>query len=94
MTGSMTSAGSRPQPSARNRGLLVLVAAVTLLVVAGPTTSQAAALPPGNSAQQWNTIAQDTVVNTPGIFQNEALLYMAYVQAAVYDAVASIQGGY
>jgi PAP2 superfamily len=74
--------------------LLVLVAVIVLLVVAGPTASQATALPPGNPAQQWNTIAQDTVVNTPGMFQNEAQLYMAYVQAAVYDAVASIQGGY
>jgi hypothetical protein len=72
----------------------VLVAAIALVVVARPVTSRAAELPPGNSAQQWNTIAQDTVVNTPGIFQNEALLYMAYAQAAVYDAVVSIQGGY
>jgi hypothetical protein len=28
------------------------------------------------------------------MFQNEALLYMSYVQAAVYDAVVAIQGGY
>jgi hypothetical protein len=41
------------------------VAAIALLVVARPAASQATALPPGNSAQQWNTIAQDTVVNTP-----------------------------
>jgi hypothetical protein len=93
MNGSMT-AGPKPRPSSRKNWLLVLVAAIALLVVATPTASQATTLPPGNSAQQWNTIAQDTVVNTPGIFQNEALLYMAYVQAAVYDAVASIQGGY
>jgi hypothetical protein len=93
MNGSMT-VGPKPRPSSRKNWLLVLVAAIALLVVATPTASQATTLPPGNSAQQWNTIAQDTVVNTPGIFQNEALLYMAYVQAAVYDAVASIQGGY
>jgi hypothetical protein len=94
MNGSMNPAGSKPRPSSRKNWLLVLVAAIALLVVARPVASQATTLPPGNSAQQWNTIAQDTVVNTPGIFQNEALLYMAYVQAAVYDAVTSIQGGY
>jgi hypothetical protein len=54
--------------------LLVFVAAIALLVVATPVASQAAELPPGNSAQQWNTIAQDTVANTPGMFQNVALL--------------------
>ena len=85
----------RAKPSSRRRWLSALVAATMLLTVTGATTGQAAAaLPPGNSAQQWNAIAQDTVVNTPGMFQNEALLYMSYVQAAVYDAVTSIEGGY
>jgi hypothetical protein len=66
-----------------------------LLVIAGETAGQAAAtLPPGNAAQQWNAIAQETVVNTPGMFQNEAFVYMAYTQAAVYDAVTAIEGGY
>jgi hypothetical protein len=52
-----------------------------------------AALPPGNAVQQWNKIAEDTVVGA-GAFQNEGLIYMAYVSAAVYDAVAAIEGGY
>jgi len=84
----------RAKPSSRGRRLLTGVAITLFLAVAGATAGQAAALPPGNSAQQWNVIAQDTVVNTPGMFQNEALLYMSYVQAAVYDAVTSIEGGY
>jgi hypothetical protein len=52
-----------------------------------------AVLPPGNTAQQWNKIAEDTVVAS-GAFQNEGLIYMAYVSAAVYDAVVGIAGGF
>jgi len=80
--------------SIARRALLALVITVALPAIAGATTSQSVALPPGNAAQQWNTIAQDTIVNTPGMFQNEALLYMSYTQAAVYDAVTAIEGGY
>lgn len=52
-----------------------------------------AALPPGNTVQQWNTIAENTVVGS-GAFQAEGFVYMAYVSTAVYDAVVSIEGGY
>jgi hypothetical protein len=55
--------------------------------------SAEAVLPPGNTAQQWNKIAEDTVVGS-GAFQNEGLIYMAYVSAAVYDAVVAIEGGF
>jgi hypothetical protein len=44
-----------------------------------------ATLPPGNTVQQWNKIAEDTVVGS-GAFQTEGLLYMSYASAAVYDA--------
>ena len=41
----------------------------------------------------WNVIAVDTVrAATPAKFQIEGQLYMTYVQAAVYDAVAAIKG--
>src|SRR6476659_2375879 len=69
--------------------LRTLIAAVGLLVAASP--SARAALPPGNAVQQWNRIAEDTVVAS-GAFQNEGLIYMAYVSAAVYDAVVAIDG--
>ncbi len=52
-----------------------------------------AALPPGNTVQQWNKIAEDTVL-AGGAIQNEALLYMSYESAAVYDAVVAINGGF
>ena len=41
----------------------------------------------------WNVIAVNTVrAATPAKFQIEGQLYMTYVQAAVYDAVAAIKG--
>ena len=52
-----------------------------------------ATLPPGNTVQQWNKIAEDTVVGS-GAFQPEGYVYMAYVSAAVYDAVVAIEGGF
>jgi hypothetical protein len=71
------------------------IVSVTLaIVVTMCTISHAAStLPPGNTVQQWNTIAENTVVGS-GAFQAEGFVYMAYASAAVYDAVVSIQGGY
>ena len=75
--------------------LRVLVVAVALLIgaAAGTERDAAAALPPGNTVEQWNKIAEDTVVGS-GAFQIEGLIYMAYESSAVYDAVVSLQGGY
>ena len=42
----------------------------------------AVTLPPGNAAQQWNKIAEDTVVGS-GAFQGEGFVYMAYVSMAM-----------
>jgi hypothetical protein len=38
-------------------------------------------------------MAEDTVIRSR-VFQNEGLIYMAYVSAAVYDAVVAIDGRY
>jgi hypothetical protein len=76
--------------------LRVVAIAVTAMVVAtsaGTTRNAAAALPSGNTVGQWNKIAEDTVVSS-GAFQSEGFIYMAYVSAAVYDAVVAIEGGY
>ena len=40
-----------------------------------------------------NRIAEDTVL-AAGAIQNEALLYMSYESAAVYDALVAIVGGF
>jgi hypothetical protein len=65
------------------------VAAVAVCAVAasaGTTRGAAAALPPGNAAQQWNKIAEDTIVGS-GAFQGEGFVYMAYVSRAMDRAV-------
>jgi hypothetical protein len=69
---------------------LVVVASALYFGAAKPAS---ATLPPGNTVEQWNKIAEDTIVGS-GAFQNEGLIYMAYTSAAVYDAVVAVQGGY
>jgi VCPO second helical-bundle domain len=78
------------------RVLRIVAIAVTALAVAaagGTARDAAAALPPGNTVAQWDKIAEDTVVAS-GAFQSEGFIYMAYVSAAVYDAVVAIEGGF
>src|SRR6266567_7935858 len=70
--------------------ILPLLIVLALISLASPA---AAVLPPGNTVAQWNKIAEDTVVGS-GAFQPEGFIYMAYVSAAVYDAVVAIEGGF
>jgi hypothetical protein len=78
----------------RSFRILALAALTVFLALAGGTARNAAAtLPSGNTVQQWDEIAANTVVSS-GAFGNEGLQYMAYVSAAIYDAVTSIEGGY
>jgi hypothetical protein len=70
------------------RILPLLIALAFVFVRAAPAT-----LPPGNTVAQWNTIAENAVVGS-GAFQAEGYIYMAYVSAAVYDAVVAIEGGF
>src|SRR5690349_3294059 len=64
--------------------VVVAVAATALMLGAG--TGRAVTLPPGNAAQQWDKIAEDTVVGS-GAFQGESFVYMAYVSKAMDRAV-------
>jgi hypothetical protein len=66
------------------RALLAAVAVAS--VVAGVPAAHAVTLPPGNAAQQWDRIAEDTVVGS-GAFQGEGFVYLAYVSAAMDGAV-------
>ena len=72
--------------------ILILHSLISLVLVAFASDA-VATLPPGNTVQQWNKIAEDTVVGS-GAFQPEGFLYMAYVTPAVYDAVVAIEGGF
>ena len=77
-----------PLPQFKKTILPLLIAVAFVLM-----RNASATLPPGNTVQQWNKIAEDTVVGS-GTFQPEGVVYMAYVSAAVYDAVVAIEGGF
>jgi VCPO second helical-bundle domain len=79
--------------STRMFGLLV---GLVVLAAIGATASRdaRAALPLlPNTVQQWNKVAEDTVVGS-GAFQGEGEIYMSYAATAVYDAVVAIRGGF
>jgi hypothetical protein len=63
----------------------VVMLVVALAALLAPV-SHATTLPPGNAAQQWDKIAEDTVVGG-GAFQGEGFVYLAYVSAAMDRAV-------
>jgi len=81
------------RPARVLRSIAIAVTALAVAASAGTTGNAAAALPPGNTVAQWNKIAEDTVVGS-GTFLPEGFIYMAYVSAAVYDAVVAIEGGF
>jgi hypothetical protein len=62
------------------------VLALGVAASAGTAHTAAAALPSGNAAQQWDKIAEDTVVGA-GAFQGEGFVYLAYVSKAMDGAV-------
>ncbi len=58
---------------------------------------------PSNVVADWNAIAQEILQPTPmpgmpmtmgGISMSAAFVYLAYTQAAIYDALVAIEGGY
>jgi hypothetical protein len=76
-------------PLTQFKRILILPVLIALALVAPAS----ATLPLGNTVEQWNKIAEDTVVGS-GAFQTEGLIYMSYASAAVYDAVVAIEGGF
>src|SRR5262245_273384 len=83
----VASSWQRGPLGARSRRFVVaVVAGVAVAQFAGTTRLASAALPPGNAAEQWNKIAEDTIVGS-GAFQGEGFVYMAYVSMAMDRAV-------
>src|SRR3954452_17447166 len=85
--------------SRRNR-LALAALLVTASVVAIPsigriaTASPAAPVPPG-AVLTWNTFTVNAVrASVPTKVQTDGMVYMSYVQAAVYDAVTKLKGRY
>jgi PAP2 superfamily len=64
--------------------------------VAGASTAGAAAPPPSGTTAivAWNKIALNSVVTVANQSPAAAIVSIGFVQAAVYDAVVAIQGGY
>src|SRR3954453_1800377 len=85
----------RAPVSKRTRIFGALIGLVVAAVISGATSLDAHAVLPAlpNTVQQWNKIAEDTVVGS-GAFQGEGEIYMSYESLAVYDAVVAIQGGF
>src|SRR2546422_2977060 len=72
----------------RTKAMLAAAVVIVMAAVTGAGVQNArAVLPPGNTAEQWDRIAEDTVVGS-GAFQNESLIYMAYVTSSMYRAVS------
>ncbi len=78
-------------------GILVvaaIVAATVSLSAASATTQRATPVSP-DAVLIWNTNTVNAVrASTPTKFQTDGMVYMSYVQAAVYDAVTKIEGRY
>ena len=74
--------------------LAVAVAVAVSLSVASAKTHRSVAVSP-DAVLTWNTNAVNAVrASSPTKFQTEGLIYMSYVQAAVYDAVTKLEGRY
>jgi vanadium-dependent haloperoxidase-like protein len=79
---------------------VVAIAGAGLTVIGGSgasTARQGGTKISAQTAIDWNKIAVSTVLSTslsPTKFQIEGLIYMSYVQAAEYNAVAAISGRY
>jgi hypothetical protein len=73
-------------------GIVAVVATVSLS--ASATTRKAAVIPP-DAVLTWNTYTVNAVrASTPTKLQTDGMIYMSYVQAAVYDAVTKLEGRY
>ncbi len=75
-------------------GILVAAAALASTSAMAHKPPPVPAIPP-DAVLTWNTNAVNAVrASSPSKFQVEGLIYMSYVQAAVYDAVSKLEGRY
>ena len=92
--------GRTPRRLLRRRTWGTLIAAVLGIGIVAPGTSLASSLPVASSADSpavisdWNEIAVGALVGDTATQPIEDILYMGFVQAAVYNAVVGIEGRY
>ncbi len=73
---------------------MVAVAAAVWLSSASAKTSKPVAIPP-DAVLTWDTYTVNAVrASQPTKVQTDGMVYMSYVQAAVYDAVTKLEGRY
>lgn len=94
-----SSSSSTRRPLARFRGWLAAATAAVLLaaLASGPATAATATtMDPGDPTviSDWNELATTTLLGDTTMPAVEHILYMAFVQAAVYDAVVGVEGRY
>jgi hypothetical protein len=74
-------------------GILTVTAALSLSAASATTKKEASVSP--DAVLTWNTNAVKAVrASSPTKFQTDGMVYMSYVQAAVYDAVTKLEGRY
>jgi hypothetical protein len=78
----------------RLRARLVVTLAAILTVVAVPASTPAAAAAVPDQVRVWNKHAYNELIVTAGQAPPIAVLHLAMVHGAVYDAVNAIHGGY
>src|SRR6478752_8651835 len=88
-----------PRKAVQMKTLLMLAGIVAVTVtasfsVASATMNKTAVVPP-DAVLTWNTYAVNAVrASTPTKVKTDGMVYMSYVQAAVYDAVTKLAGRY
>jgi hypothetical protein len=80
--------------SSKNLIVVFMLIAVLAVNFASPAAPAQAASPGRDVINAWNQITIRTVVAMGGQPPPAAFVYGAYVQAAVYNAVVAIEGGY
>jgi hypothetical protein len=74
--------------------IVAVAASVSVAVATAHRRSATPPIPP-DAVLTWNTNAVNAVrSSTPTKFQTDGMVYMSYVQAAVYDAVTKLEGRY
>lgn len=75
-------------------GLVVLVGSLYAIAAHQPVIAAPPVATTGAAVIQWNEIAQRAAIKEAKQFQTQSMIYISFVQAAVYDALVAIYGGY
>lgn len=80
-------------PSRKFIWMALGAAFVTVACTSSPPASPRVAASPA-SVLEWNGVAQRVTISVAKQYQAQSMIYIAMTQAAVYDAVGAIVGGY